>query len=173
MPLMKGRSQKAFSHNVIAEMRVGKPQKQAVAIAYNEAGEHKAEGGIMKCKTCGKMNCYEHGGTVKYGNQELATKGLNSLKEKGTLSPEDRKRTDQFWRDADRELKGIGHKGPMKKSYAEGGEVEDHDMDDDQSIDDELNEIVAGELLDAFERKDKKGILDSIRALVMNCGGKI
>lgn len=45
MPLIHGKSQKAFSHNVSAEM--GKPQKQAVAIAYSEkrAAEHKAEGG--------------------------------------------------------------------------------------------------------------------------------
>jgi hypothetical protein len=34
MPLKKGKSKAAFSHNVKAEMRAGKPQKQAVAIAY-------------------------------------------------------------------------------------------------------------------------------------------
>lgn len=34
MPLKKSKSKKAFSHNVSAEMRAGKPQKQAVAIAY-------------------------------------------------------------------------------------------------------------------------------------------
>lgn len=45
MPLQPGKSQKAFSHNVAAEMHAGKPQKQALAIAYSEQGEHKAEGG--------------------------------------------------------------------------------------------------------------------------------
>lgn len=35
MPLMKGKSKKAFSSNVGAEMRAGKPQKQALAIAYS------------------------------------------------------------------------------------------------------------------------------------------
>ena len=44
MPLEPGKSKKAFSHNVAAEMHAGKPQKQAVAIAYHEAGE-MAEGG--------------------------------------------------------------------------------------------------------------------------------
>ncbi len=45
MPLMPGKSKEAFSHNVKAEIEAGKPQKQAVAIAYHEAGEGKAEGG--------------------------------------------------------------------------------------------------------------------------------
>lgn len=35
MPLKKSASRKAFSANVKAEMSAGKPQKQAVAIAYS------------------------------------------------------------------------------------------------------------------------------------------
>jgi len=35
MPLTKSTSPKAFSKNVKAEMKAGKPQKQAVAIAYS------------------------------------------------------------------------------------------------------------------------------------------
>jgi hypothetical protein len=44
MPLVKGakaRTKKGFSTNVKREMDAGKPQKQAVAIAYSEAGEKK------------------------------------------------------------------------------------------------------------------------------------
>ena len=44
MPLKTGKSAKTkegFSSNVAAEMDAGKPQKQAVAIAYSEAGEKK------------------------------------------------------------------------------------------------------------------------------------
>ena len=36
MPLTKGTSKAAFSSNVRAEVRAGKPVKQAVAIAYSE-----------------------------------------------------------------------------------------------------------------------------------------
>lgn len=44
MPLVKGakaRTCKGFSQNIKQEMKAGKPQKQAVAIAYSEAGEGK------------------------------------------------------------------------------------------------------------------------------------
>ena len=40
MPLVKGKkasSKKGFSENVEREMKAGRPQKQAVAIAYSEA----------------------------------------------------------------------------------------------------------------------------------------
>jgi len=44
MPLLKGaaaRTKKGFSENIKREMASGKPQKQAIAIAYSEAGEKK------------------------------------------------------------------------------------------------------------------------------------
>jgi hypothetical protein len=42
MPLKKSAGKKAFSQNVRAEMHAGKPQKQAVAIAYSV--QRKARG---------------------------------------------------------------------------------------------------------------------------------
>jgi len=44
MPLAKGKAAKTpkgFSKNVKTEMKAGKPQKQAVAIAYSEARKGK------------------------------------------------------------------------------------------------------------------------------------
>jgi hypothetical protein len=41
MPLQKGKSKKAFSKNVKTEMAAGKPQRQAVAIAYSEEKKKK------------------------------------------------------------------------------------------------------------------------------------
>lgn len=41
MPLEQGSSKAAFEHNVKAEIAAGKPQKQAVAIAYSQAGEKR------------------------------------------------------------------------------------------------------------------------------------
>lgn len=37
MPLEAGTSRATFSHNVATEIAAGKPQKQAVAIAYSKA----------------------------------------------------------------------------------------------------------------------------------------
>jgi len=37
MPLRKGSSRKVISQNIKTEMRHGKPQKQAAAIAYRKA----------------------------------------------------------------------------------------------------------------------------------------
>ena len=43
MPLKKSASPKAFKENVKAEIKAGRPVKQAVAIAYSEKREAKKE----------------------------------------------------------------------------------------------------------------------------------
>jgi len=44
MPLVKGSSKKAISKNIATEVRAGRPQRQAVAIAYSVAGKSKKKG---------------------------------------------------------------------------------------------------------------------------------
>lgn len=41
MPLRNGKSKKAVSDNIKTEMKAGKPQKQAVAIALSKAGKSR------------------------------------------------------------------------------------------------------------------------------------
>jgi hypothetical protein len=52
MPLIKGASpgSKGFKENIKNEIKSGKPQKQAVAIAYSEAGEKQKKKKMVKKK---------------------------------------------------------------------------------------------------------------------------
>jgi hypothetical protein len=52
MPLKQGSSRAAMSQNIRTEMNAGKPQKQAVAIAYSVARQHphKNLGGYLHPK---------------------------------------------------------------------------------------------------------------------------
>lgn len=41
MPLKRGSSKATISHNIAAEIRAGKPQRQAIAIAMSKAGKSR------------------------------------------------------------------------------------------------------------------------------------
>lgn len=41
MPLKSGSSKKTISQNIATEVRAGRPQKQAIAIAYSKAGKSR------------------------------------------------------------------------------------------------------------------------------------
>lgn len=49
MPLKSGSGKRVISSNISTEMHAGKPQKQAIAIAYSKAGKsrHSSDAGSM------------------------------------------------------------------------------------------------------------------------------
>lgn len=54
MPLKKSASKKAFGENIATEMRAGKPQKQAVAIAYSVKREAEGRRSSVKGRPANK-----------------------------------------------------------------------------------------------------------------------
>lgn len=171
MPLMHGKSNKAFEHNIKAEVHAGKPQKQAVAIAFSEkrrAAErkHKAGGGCMG-PSCDHHSHYEDGGKVPApssgssdDNSETMKKVSQGVENSGGFPSLDVLTS---------RVKHAFDADPNSPAgMADGGEVEP-----EMEGEDEMHEAVAGELMDALERKDKKQILESMRAIVMACGGKV
>jgi hypothetical protein len=66
MPLTKSKSKKAFEHNIKAEIDAGKPQKQAVAIAYSvKRAAKKADGGGLYANIHAKQERIKHGSGEK------------------------------------------------------------------------------------------------------------
>lgn len=71
--------------------------------------------------------------------------------------------------------KVLGEMRGMKKPelYAQGGEVEEHSgSDGDEGMEDELKHAMGGEFMSAMERKDRKGIMSALEAIVLSCRGK-
>lgn len=84
MPLIKGKSEKAFKQNVRTEMHHNKPLKQSLAIAYSmkrkaqhkkaQGGDMCAHGGPAKCN----VGCYAEGGSVdSWTKREDNERGIN------------------------------------------------------------------------------------------------
>jgi hypothetical protein len=66
MPLIKSKSEKAFKSNIRAEIAAGKPQKQAVAIAYSvKRAAKKADGGGLYANIHAKRERIAHGSGEK------------------------------------------------------------------------------------------------------------
>lgn len=142
---------------------------------------------------CSNPDCYSHGGKIKgvheethaskYGNKGESYAGhlvreskeaeaMNNNNENERAVSEPLEKAKHEHKHALKELKS------MKKPnlYAEGGEVEEVEALEDpmqpNDMDNELQDAMGSEFLDALERKDRKGILNSIEAIVLSMKDK-
>lgn len=126
MPLMKKKSQKAFEHNLKAEMHAGKPQPQALAIAYSvKRRAKKASGGKVQSGSP-DMNMAE-GGRISYegtaGNpQPRPDKGFGAIitrAEGGEVSAANERRPmpDNRYDDSKMISKNSGKKSPKSDNW--------------------------------------------------------
>jgi hypothetical protein len=141
MPLIHSKRPSAFKKNIETEMHAGKPQKQAVAIAYSlkRGAEHKADGGMVD----GCPDCMSLGG--------MCTAHMDNG---GPVLDPDKVKDFQ---------KGFGG-GP--KAMAEGGEMEGPSEDTDGT---EITQALGSELLQALESKDTTQLMHSLEAIVLSC----
>ncbi len=150
MPLIHKKTPSAFKENIRREMHAGKPQKQAVAIAYSEQrkASHKAHGGPIE----GCPNCMADGGEIEIDEHEeeddkpKATGTLENYHETGKNTP-----VGKMQREAD--LKEFRHMpAPKIKGLYEGGKV----LSSLQSVFGGGNEAGASELDTSTANKNKK-----------------
>ena len=171
MPLMHRKTPAAFKRNIEIEMEHGKPQKQAVAIAYSEKrkAQHKSHGGCMgpECSGCSDPSCYAKGGEVNPDSGE--TDDDKDAKEAADFDLESKRlhESDDDGQLASNYAEGgetlgsvIGYPGSPPVKKAEGGDIGDDD--------DELKDMMADELMSAFDSKDKKRIHECIEAMVLS-----
>lgn len=115
MPLIKSKSKKAMGKNIATEMHHGKPQKQAIAIAYavRRKAMHKAHGGLMESP-----------------KEEM----LESARHEAMESPEMERREHRMM---DESLSDKIRR--RRRMMAEGGMVHDSEADLQRNANEELN----------------------------------
>ncbi len=144
-------------------------------------GDSHSEGGLVKVKFSKHHDKNEHlyakdEGTSKQGHRvRSANLDKSWAKDDRSSSPSTNR---AVAKDKMSEARGIAGDrleserkvNPNIHGLAEGGEVDEAlDVDMDQDLDNELMEMAAEELVSALEKKDKKGIVEAIKALVMSC----
>lgn len=125
--------------------------------------------------------------TSRHGVPHENQQGTSSAWSKGQsighrmdISGSDKSKTVNRKEEAKENLIQLKKQNPNIQGLADGGEVEelepmkdmDGDHDGDMGSDDEIMDACADELMDALEKKDKRGILEAIKAIALSCKGE-
>lgn len=156
MPLIHSKKPKAFKHNVEAEVRAGKPVKQAVAIAYKEKRdaerEHYYDGGQTKKQ---EPNVFDR--FSDWANSVGASTGQQA----GQMHHIEQVPPENKIDSASAPLQNSSE--PPKQpphDYAKGGAVGEPS----------LHDMAADELMEALESKDKHRIMECMKACMATMG---
>ena len=155
----------------------------------------------MKCSTCGKMNCMAHGGDVRerpsssegqkgWVHDKDYNRGVHretgggesyagTVARKGSIERSKEMHQDKLAESRSMpnpKLKGLAHGGVAGKDGTDMYEMDPdvpsmHGMDDGGEVDSELDNMLADECFEAFEKKDKQGFIDALKAIIANSGG--
>jgi hypothetical protein len=192
MPLIHSKTPKAFKENIRKEVHAGKPVKQAVAIAYHEQDEAKKHkygmggcvgagcpgphdesydgGGEVKMMKKPKIQGFDDGGEAEDPNTATyrLMHPLDTIQKSFSDEPHAQSKPTGSNAGSDTGAKRLGASATAA-GYKDGGEVEEGPEDMDQEYDSEIGDILGKELMEAFEAKDHKKMMESIEALVLQC----
>ena len=119
MPLEKGKSKRAFKHNIEAEISAGKPQKQAIAIAYSQKRRSdidKTPLYMNALQSYGLSSLKNNNGAVTSPQQarQIATQISGQSENKDpkdfNVTQKDRKYADRFGLNKDFKIKNRGQR---------------------------------------------------------------
>lgn len=142
-------------HQVLGELTMQKRQDRS-GMGYAEGGE--VGGGPLDRDWSG----YSKG---PYGSEEPGEKSGMGGSKKIHLDPGKVHAAKEAAVMASMKLKN-------RKPMAEGGQIEGEGEHEDHEGHEELRHTMGGELMDALERKDKKGIMDALEAVVLSIKGR-
>ena len=122
MPLIKSKSEKAFKKNISAEIKSGRPMKQAVAIAYSvKRDAKKADGGdVTQDKKLIKKAFSLH----DQQQHEDKKTNLSKLKSGGGLYENINKKRERIAQGSGEKMRKVGSEGaPTAKNFKEAAKT--------------------------------------------------
>jgi len=191
MPLIHKKSPAAFKKNIKAEIHAGKPQKQAVAIAYSvkrKAEHHKnGHGGeIEECETCladgGEVKGVHEPVDKEFTREESKKYPHAAIGARQSMAGRELEHNGDVEKAKSEHHRVLGELRSMPKpkiqGLAHGGEVnevenaEELDHDGDHDVDHEIHDMLGKELMESIHSKDHKKVMSSIEACVLQCLNK-
>lgn len=132
MPLIKGKSKKAFDHNVKAEMDSGKPQDQALAIAYHVQRKNRkkmAQGGEVKMEE--RMAKHDHMRDMDDAREEHPSSIAEAILRKKHYADGGEVDLDENAEESPNVMDELNYEALKKENYAEESALEEasHPMD--------------------------------------------